>query len=357
VSRAASPTIWQDRTPLLVLGTGAALPGEPISTEELLTAVDRRFGLSLRRPGLAIARKLGIRTRHLCRDMARRLEPPRKGHRNPELAAAAVRGAISDAGLVVQDLSYLIGHTATPARLMPPNIGQVAELLDYGGPFVEFRQACTGFANALVFAQGLLRAGAGPVAIVGSETGSVFFDPHRAAKDAGQLVNLVQMGDGAAAIILAPDNDRPGARLSDMFYGQLGRGRLPGLTVADGGSDSPRCSLGFPEFRHDFATISYSGLELLLHCAAAAECTASHSSDYILPHQANGRIDTILASPLGVARERIVVTADRLGNTGSAAIWLALAQLRSTLKPDQTVLALGAEATDFMFGGFRYCHG
>src|SRR5271169_686125 len=98
MNRAGSPTIWQDRTPLLVLGTGAALPGEPIATEELLTVVDRRFGLSLRRPGLAIARKLGIRTRHLCRDMARRLEAPRNGHRNPELAAGAVRGALSDAG-------------------------------------------------------------------------------------------------------------------------------------------------------------------------------------------------------------------------------------------------------------------
>ena len=76
MTRAASPTIWQDRTPLLVLGTGAALPGEPISTEELLTAVDRRFGLSLRRPGLAIARKLGIRTRHLCRDMRGAWKPP-----------------------------------------------------------------------------------------------------------------------------------------------------------------------------------------------------------------------------------------------------------------------------------------
>ena len=65
---------------------------------------------------------------------------------------------------------------------------------------------------------------------------------------------------------------------------------------------------------------------------------------------------TILAAPLGVAPERIVVTADRLGNTGSAAIWLTLAQLRPTLEPGQTVLALGAEATDFMFGGFRYQH-
>jgi 3-oxoacyl-[acyl-carrier-protein] synthase-3 len=353
----SSPAHWSDRTPLSVLGMGAALPGEPISTEELLAAIDRRFGLSLHRRGMTIARKLGIRTRYLCRDMAIRLEAPRKGHRNPELAATALRGALIEAGLRAQDLAYLIGHTATPARLMPPNIGQVAELLDYGGPFVEFRQACTGFANALVFAQGVLRAGAGPIAIVGSETGSVFFDPHRAAEDAGQLVNLVQMGDGAAAVILARDDDRAGARLSHVYYGRAGRGRAPGLALADGGSDAPRCHAGFPEFRHDFAAIRRSGLDLLLRCAAAAERTGSGPSDYILPHQANGRMDEILAAPLGLPPERIVVTADRLGNTGSAAIWLALAQLRPGLKPGQTALALGAEATDFMFGGFRYHHG
>ncbi len=351
-----SPPFWSDPTPIVVLGTGVALPGEPISSEELLTAVEGRFGLSLHRRGMAIAHKLGIRTRHLCRDMSTRLEAPRKGHRNPELAATAVRGALGEAGLTVHNLSYLIGHTATPARLMPPNIGRVADLLDYDGPFVEFRQACTGFANALVFTQGLLRVGAGPIAIVGSETGSVFFDPLRAEEDAGQLVNMMQMGDGAAAIILARDDDRAGPRLSHVYYGQMGRGRAPGLAVADGGSDTPSCSVGFPEFRHDFAAIHRSGLELLLHSAAAAERAGSGPADYVLPHQANGRMDAILAGPLGLAPERIIVTADRLGNTGSAAIWLALAQLRPTLKTGETLLAVGAEATDFMFGGFRYRH-
>ena len=287
--------------------------------------------------------------------MRTRSEAPRKGYRNPELAASAVQSALGEAGLAVHELSYLIGHTATPARLMPSNIGQVAELLDYAGRFVEFRQACTGFANALVFAQGLLRAGAGAIAIVGSETGSVFFDPVR-AEDAGQLVNMLQMGDGAAPIIQARHADRAGPRLSHVYYGQMGRGRAPALTVADGGSDTPSCSVGFPEFRHDFAAIQRSGLELLLHCVAAAERTVSGPADYILRHQANGRMDTILAAPLGVAPERIAVTADRLGNTGSAVIWLALAQLRPVVIPGQTVLTLGAEATDFMFGGFRYCH-
>ena len=42
----------------------------------------------------------------------------------------------------------------------------------------------------------------------------------------------------------------------------------------------------------------------------------------------NGLGRGLLAGRLGVSAERIVVTADRLGNTGSAAIWLALAQLR-----------------------------
>jgi hypothetical protein len=111
----------------------------------------------------------------------------------------------------------------------------------------------------------------------------------------------------------------------------MGRGRTPGLAVADGGSDTPSCSARFPEFRHAFTAIHRSGLELLLHCAAAADSTGSGPADCVLPHQANGRIDAILARPLGLAPERIVVTADWLGNTGSAAIWLALSQVEAAI--------------------------
>src|SRR5260370_38289119 len=167
---------------------------------------------------------------------------------------------------------------------------------------------------------------------------------------------MVQMGDGAAAIILGRNDDAVGPRLSHGEYGQMGRGRAPGLTVADGGSDSPRCSVGFPEFRHDFAAIHRSGLELLLHSAVAAERAGGGPADYVLPHQANGRMDAILAGPLGVARERIVVTADRLGNTGTAPIWPPLLQMSPTLEPGDTVLSLGAQATAFIFPGFPYHH-
>ena len=61
--------------------------------------------------------------------------------------------------------------------------------------------------------------------------------------------------------------------------------------------------------------------------------------------------------PNAIALNSSIVNAGRLGNTGSAAIWLALAELRSSLEPGASVLALGAEATKYMFGGFHYVHG
>jgi 3-oxoacyl-[acyl-carrier-protein] synthase-3 len=64
----------------------------------------------------------------------------------------------------------------------------------------------------------------------------------------------------------------------------------------------------------------------------------------------------LLAPFLGIEQSHVFVNADSLGNTGSAAIWLALAELRSRLDPGRRALALGAEATKYMFGGFLYVH-
>src|SRR5713226_5577356 len=196
-----SVRFWHDSRKLKVLGMGTALPGPPVSTAELLERVEKRFGVAVVRRGSALANRLKIATRHICRDFEARREVPRRGHSNPDLAAAALRTALDEARLEAGDLAYLIGHTTSPARLVPPNIALVADCVGFPGPYMELRQACTGFANALVIAQGLLAVPwAKAVAIIGSETGSVYFDPQHAGADTGQLVNLVQMGDGAAAL-------------------------------------------------------------------------------------------------------------------------------------------------------------
>jgi 3-oxoacyl-[acyl-carrier-protein] synthase III len=184
-------------------------------------------------------------------------------------------------------------------------------------------------------------------------------DPTVSGEDFSQLVNLVMMGEGAAAIVVGPYDSGAGARVSGNFFGQVGLGRPPGFTLDAGGSDEPLIEGGTLEFEHDFTAVRDNGPELLYHGAAAARTLWAdvETVDYVIPHQANGRMAEVLSPFLGIERKRIFVNAERLGNTGSAAVWLALAELRASLEPGASVLALGAEATKYMFGGFHYVHG
>jgi 3-oxoacyl-[acyl-carrier-protein] synthase III len=339
---------------------GVALPGPPVSTSNLLMGLEERFGLALIRHGTALSKRLKIRARHLSRDFQARHETARPGHSNSDLAAAALRRALEDARLEVGDLAYLIGHTTSPACLLPPNIALVADRLGFAGPYMELRQACTGFANALIIAAGLVDVPVvKAVAIIGSETGSVYFDPQQAREDHSQLVNLLMMGDGAAAIIVGPDDCAYGAHISGSFFGQIGLDRPPGFSLSAGGSGRPFVDGGALRFEHDFAAVRAAALDLFYQGAAAARGLGIDldTVDYLIPHQANGRMAEFLSPFLGLEPERIFVNAETLGNTGSAAIWLALAELRKRLRPGASVLALGAEATKYMFGGFHYVHG
>jgi len=341
---------WRSARPLAVLGTGHALPGAPVETDALIARMVDRFGFVRSSRAAAAAHRLGIRTRHFARPFDAPHEIAAEGHANEELAARAVRDACDAAGIAVSDLGYLIGHTTTPTSLLPAGIAAVADLIGYDGPHVELRQACTGFANALMIADGLIAAGIDrPVAIVGSETGSLHFDPRRLDEDHSQIINLMQMGDGAGAIILAPGHGS-GARLEAAWFGCVGRGRSPGIALKSGAR----------EFDHDAAAVLRSGPQLF---EAGAETAASlghapEHADWIIPHQVSGRIGPLVAERFGGDPARVFIDADRLGNTGSAAILIALDRLRAgPICAGQTAVALGAEASKFMFGGFAYAHG
>ena len=340
---------WSTARPIGVLGTGSAVPGDPVETEDLVDHMETRFGFRGGRVARAVAGRMGITARHLARPFADREELPRPGQSNAELAADAVRRALDDAGSTVGDIAYLIGHTTTPGQLLPGNIAEVADRLGYAGPHIELRQACTGFANALMIASGLLAASDRPVVIVGSETGSLFFDPHRADADSRQLVNMVQMGDGAGAIVLGPA-DQTRAQIRAAWFGAIGLGRAPGISLASGAR----------EFTHDFGTIRATGHALFDAGRDAARALGYDlaAADWVIPHQVSGRIGALAADRFGLPLARMIVQADRLGNTGSAAIWLALDELRRGIaKSGQSALILGAEASKHMYGGFAYDHG
>ena len=350
-------------TRLRLLGSGMALPANALDTSKLLSRIERNFGIPTRL-GVALSRRLGVITRHHSRDWVQRFEVPRPGQRNPELATLALVDALAEAQLPVGALQYLFGHTTTPSRLLPPDIAEVANNVGLEAPYVELRQACTGFANALQLASGLLTApDARPLAIIGSETGSVFFDPQALTEEPGQWVNLMQMGDGAGAVVIGPDDAQPGARIEKIFFGHIGLGREPGFTLEEGGSDYPAVRQGrvCSTFHHDFEAVKQNGEELFAAGFAAARTAGIEldSLTAILPHQANGHIGEWLARAFSLNPSLFRGNGDRLGNLGSASIWVALNELRSygKLMAGDRVLVLGAEATQYLYGGFVYIHG
>ncbi len=323
-------------TQLGVLGTGSALPGAAMTTSELVRRASGYLPPSSPALALRIGKRLGINTRHLVRSFDAPQEVPRTIDTAPKLAARAVRAALADGAYDVQRLRMLLSHTATPHTLLPGNVAWVAEEMGYQGAHMELRQACTGFAAATVLSAALIASGIGPIAIVGSETGSVFLDPRYVAIDKAQLVNLVQMGDGAGAITLGPIGDMTLGRIELAFYGSIEGNRAPGIALRQGGSGSPHVdTTRTPHFSHDHETVRAYGFA------------------------ANGRMAEHVAKRLKLSAEKVICEASILGNLGSAAIWVALDRLRRSgrLVGGDRVMVLGAEASKYMFGGLLYIHG
>ncbi len=342
---------------LTVLGTGLAVPGEAITTEEMVRKLER-MGVARAKLCGAIANKLAVRTRYYCREAKEPVETPIPGSTNPELAAGAMTQALHEAGIGANDLQYLLAHTSSPHTSLPPNASWVADLIAFDGPYAEIRQACTGFANAMSLAVAMLEGNPGnPIGIVGSETGTVYLDIRLIDADRDQIVNTAQMGDGAGAIVIAGRNGRAGSHIPLVYYGTLGHGMKPGMTLYMGGSARPH---DLSAFHHDFDHVKTSGPELIRRgLEVALESGVDLADiDWFIPHQANGRMAEVLAPALGVPLEKIFVCGTEFGNTGSASIWMAFHTLRASglLKPGDKVLILGAEATKFMLGGFLYIH-
>ncbi len=341
-----------------LLGWGSAYPGPAVDTELLCERVQAKFGVNALAHGRRLGVRLGVRQRHLCRDFLQATEAPRPGDRNPELAARALGQALQRAGLTCDALAYLISHTTTPAQALPAGSAEIARLLGHTGAHMELRQACTGFANALQIAFAMTATPeAAPVGIVGVETGSVFFDPRRLHPGSAQWVNFLQMGDGAAAVVIGPDDgrcDRPS--ITAACVGQCQQVPSAGLRLDAGGSDHSHCHAGVLQFEHDYSAVAQHGLALL-EFGRAALAQAGHAladAQWVVPHQASGALAPWLARHWQLPLARVCAHGAQVGNLGSASIWAALDHLLCQTPSEQFGRAyfLGAEATQYSYGGF-----
>jgi 3-oxoacyl-[acyl-carrier-protein] synthase-3 len=242
------------------------------------------------------------------------------GEMTSDLASAAARAALADAGLTGADLDTLIVATSTPDQTFPATAVTVQSAIGMRGGFAfDVQAVCAGFVFALAQANALIQAGTSRrVMVIGAETFSRILD-------FSDRTTCVLFGDGAGALILeavesaGASSDR-GILATDLHSD----GRYRDLLYVDGGPSSTGTAgvvkmAGQDVFKHAVIKLAETGA-----AALARAGLATTDIDWLVPHQANLRIMTMTAHKLGVPMERVVVTVQDHGNTSAASIPLAL---------------------------------
>jgi 3-oxoacyl-[acyl-carrier-protein] synthase-3 len=307
-----------------IAGTGRYLPAEVLTNDALAARVATSDEW--------IRTRTGIRQRHIAAD----------GERTSDLALAAAREALKDAGIAGADVDLIVVATTTPDEIFPSTACAVqAALGAHGGPAFDVQAVCSGFVYALALADRMIASRMVRNALViGSEIYSRILD----WSDRG---TCVLFGDGAGAVVLLP-SDAPGI-LSAHLHAD-GRYRdilcVPGQ-VRDG------VVTGRPFVHMDGQGVFKFAVRVLAECAqealAANRMTAS-DVDWLIPHQANVRIMDATARKLGIPTERVVSTVDLHANTSAASIPLAIdvARRDGRIRAGDHLLLLGVG------GGFTW---
>jgi 3-oxoacyl-[acyl-carrier-protein] synthase-3 len=301
-----------------IFGVGAALPERVITNADIERNLDTTDEWIVRRTGIRERRHLGA------------------GDALAELAARACRDALDDAGRTAAEVDQVLVSTITPDRITPGLAPEVARLLGaHHAAASDVNAACAGFLYALDQAAALVESGRASVVLVcGAEALSRITDH----EDRGTAVIF---GDGAGAVVVAAGDGL-----------ELGVG---GFVL---GADGAQADLLFAE--RDEAVLRMQGSEVYRHAVRRmVQATASALEraeltvadvDLFVAHQANVRIIDAAAAELGVPPAKVAVNVDRVANTSSASIPLALAQAErdGLLEPGATV-ALAAFGAGFVW--------
>jgi len=289
-----------------IVATGGYLPERVLSNHELEQMVETSDAW--------IFARTGIRSRHIA-------APDEK---TVDMAAAAARQALADAGLRAEDLDLIIVATTTADQLFPSTACLLqARLGNHGAPAFDIQAVCTGFIYALATADRFIRSGGARHAlVVGVESMSRIVD----WTDRG---TCILFGDGAGAVILSA-SDEPGI-ISTHIHAD---GAYADLLQVPGG-ETRMTMQGNAVFRMAVRTLGEIVQETL-----AANALTAEDIDWLVPHQANIRIIQATADKLGLPMERVVTTVEHHGNTSAASVPLALddAARRRCFQPGQCLL-------------------
>lgn len=315
-----------------MLGCGTALPAQRLDNQ--------RLGAELGVEPDSIASRTGI--------AERRIAAPQETAAS--LGADAARDALMAAGLSSEAIDLVLLSTYTPDRLLCPTAPDVAFRIGapQAGAF-DLNGACSGGVTAMLTAASLVHSRAfRNVLVVSSDLTT------RYVRQDDAKTRLI-FGDGAAAMVVAAGGgdardwqllasncgaDGSGAEMFAVDAGARRQG-VNGWKV----DEVPSVEMnGRAIFRFG---VEQGGLIVrdLLDRAGLAESEVR----WVIPHQANLRIIQALIERSGIPEDRWVINIQSYGNTASASVPIALAELLGSgrVAPGDVILlaAFGAGLT------------
>lgn len=255
--------------------------------------------------------RTGIKMRHIAAE----------GQMASDLAAQALRSAMSRASISPISLDGIIVATTTPDQVFPSTAAKVHNKLGMRADSFAFdvQAVCSGFLYAMTIGNSMIASQqASRIAVVGAEVMSRILDWE-------DRTTCVLFGDGAGAIILErAQNIQSTGGARGIIGSKLScESSFTEILKVDGGVGMGKKGkirmMGRETYKVVVPGMASIGGDLLERNGLVAE-----HLDWILPHQANQRITESISARMNVPLSKFVSTIEKHANTSAASIPLAL---------------------------------
>jgi len=279
------------------------------------------------------------------------------GNSTSMMGVKAARIAIERAGLVPQDIDFILFATLSPDYYFPGSGVLVQEALEIPDcPAMDIRMQCSGFVYAVATADQFIKTGMYKnVLVIGSEYHSGGLD----MTTRGRNISVI-FGDGAGAVVMTRTENLSEGILSSHLHSQgkyaeelslIGpnTGRwVPEIMEANDPEDISyypymNGQFVFKNAVDRFAEVIKEGLE--------KTSWSADQIDLLIPHQANLRIAQFVQKKFGLSDDQVYNNIQRYGNTTAASIPIALTEAWEEGKVEQgTKVVLAAFGSGFTWG-------
>jgi 3-oxoacyl-[acyl-carrier-protein] synthase-3 len=306
-----------------IVGLGTALPSRVMTNQDFEKIVDTTDEWIVQRTGMKVRYHVG------------------PDESLATMAVEAGKKALADAHVAPEEVELLVLATATPEQPIPSSASIVQPQIGLkNATCFDISDACSGFLYALNVALQFIRNGEVRTAmVIGAEALSRY-------TDFTDRATCILFGDGAGAAVLKAAPVGEGllacAWHTDGNYTEM-------IHMPGGGAKYPPNVHEYIDARLPFIKMKGNEVFKLAVRAFTDVCNevlakagkTIEDVDLFIPHQANMRIIKAVGERLCIPNEKVYVNLERVGNTSSASIPLAMREAadRGVLKRGDLVLA------------------